>query len=150
MDDALRGQGVGSQLLEAVEGVTSGMAKGFKEDFTLEIEARQLGMLGFAMKNGFAPKEGDVEDLKQIYAGDSDLIVETSKGYPNDVDGGKRPGFMFSKKDVRRQMSMIQETERDFSDDEVQKQIDRLGAHDQEGWGHTITFEKTFSGEDAK
>jgi hypothetical protein len=60
------------------------------------LDARQLGVINFALKNGFhAEGQADRKNLEMVYRGDrSKVMIVTVQGVPPDQI--IRPGFIFS------------------------------------------------------
>ena len=71
VSEEYRGQDIGSKMLQILEQGIQYIAEIGKKPQVLEIDARQLGIINFAFKNGYrlATKE-DQDALKLIYAGD--------------------------------------------------------------------------------
>lgn len=96
VSEEYRGQDIGSKMLQILEQGIQYIAEIGKKPQVLEIDARQLGIINFAFKNGYrlATKE-DQDALKLIYAGDrSKILITTAPELKNNDD--QKHGFIFS------------------------------------------------------
>lgn len=76
VDPRFRGQGVGSVLLEGVEGMLEEIATNRQEDWTLLIETGKLDTLCWAWRNGYEPEEEqDRVLLERILCADKGLCL---------------------------------------------------------------------------
>ncbi len=113
-----RNQNLGTKMLELVESGVQQMADLKNENQELSLEASQIGVILFALKNGYQPAEPeDLARLKEVLKGDKDkYFLTTGKGYQR--DGRQVPGYIYERQKITE---AVKEAGQEVSPQELEK-----------------------------
>jgi GNAT superfamily N-acetyltransferase len=99
VDPRYRSQGVGTKMIGLIEVSVQEYANHTGEPQTITIDAGQVGVISFGIRNGFLPRsETDMGRVERILSGNKGLIVQT--GVVFGEDGGWAPGMVFEREDI--------------------------------------------------
>jgi predicted GNAT family N-acyltransferase len=95
-----RGQDLGNKMLKLIESSLQHIADQKNQDQQLNIEASQIGVFLYALKNGYMPENQEAETkLKQILNVNKEkYFVATGVGYTE--DGRLIPGYVYDRQKV--------------------------------------------------
>ncbi len=89
--EGLRGRNIGTMLLKILEHGIEHVANKDEITQTVEIQARQVEVLNWALKNGYMPATDlDKRKIDLLYAGDTSIMITTDPSWGNGQSGRER------------------------------------------------------------
>ncbi len=96
VSEEYRGQEIGSKILQVIENGVQHVSDRDQKVQTITIVAKQLGVINFALKNGYRPATPqDESNLNLIYSGDRSQVLVTTNPKLS-LGDQERPGFVYS------------------------------------------------------
>ena len=115
VEKGYQGQGIGTQMILLLESCLRLYAKTHGAKQTIFIETSQIPVVLFVLKNNYLPMtRQDASNLKMLLGVNEDLFLVTGVGYTR--EGGRLPGFIFSKKQIRE---YAEEEDKKFSEKDL-------------------------------
>ena len=139
-------------MLSLLEDCVKSFAKVLKHKQLIIIEARQVEVVFFSLKNHYLPERmEDRKRLKMLFSGNKEeIFITTASGYTN--DGGELPGFIYSKKHLLGLLKHYNDNEdNSYKINDIfnnERELDKLFFRDPAehiGNGFTIKFIKTIT-----